>query len=304
MIATYPGRLAATVSLIATLAVVSGDAAAQGAVVLDRLVMPETRLDGQKIGEFSALVRTQDGAIVAVSDRGYMAHLDVVTTGDRLARVEVRALHLLTGPDGTPLRDGDFSPEAAAVLPDGALAIVDETGPRLAAFDLSGRWLRDEALPEPVRDATLQASDKDGVEALAWTEATGFLAMTEEPAMGDPRDLHRLHSGLAGSRPLDLSASEAVSIKGMETDGPRLILLERTRDNSTDALHPFLRVIDVAACLSGNDCTGTAVPVVVDGITDADFEGLAALGDDRFLMVSDDKVDGDLRSVFVLVHLP
>ncbi|PLL10310.1 hypothetical protein C0V75_21320 [Tabrizicola sp. TH137] len=274
----------------------------QSVRLLDHLILGESKIDGEKIGEFSALVAAPDGnGLIAVSDRGYLARLAVTITGEDLAAVEVVSVHVLTGPDGRALRDEGVSPEAAAVLPDGSLAIVDETTARLMVFDTMGTWLRDELLPEALRDTGRQASEKDGVEALAWTETTGFLAMTEEPQLGFERNDHTLRTALAGDWPLVIDGPESVSIKGMEAAEGRIFLLGRTRDDITDALRPYLRILDHVACQSARACTGTTYPVSVPGIEDADFEGIAALGDGLLLLVSDDKVGGDLRSVFALI---
>lgn len=279
-------------------------ALAVGVRVLDTFVLGETKLNGEKIGEFSALVRDPDGGgFIAVSDRGYIAEFELDVTGDRFASLAPIAVHVLVGQDGQALRDKGFGPEGAALMDDGSVAVVSESGPALAVFDRTGRWQRNEVLPQGVRDATKQASEKDGVEALAWTEATGFLAMTEEPGLGQPRNLHSLHSVLAGTAMMDLPGLESISIKGMEVQADDLFILERTRHDTTDELRPFLRTAKLGECLASFDCTGRSVPIDVAGITDADFEGLAVLEDGLFLMVSDDKIDGDLRSVFVLFRL-
>ncbi len=283
-------------------ALMATTATAETVQVLGQIVLGETKVSDEKIGEFSSLVRT-DAGILAISDRGYIAELAVDASGDGLSRVEVTAVHVLTGPDGVPMRDLDFNPEGAAVLEDGAIAIVSEAGPRLAVFDATGKWLRDEALPEALRDAAQQSSDKDGIETLAWTAATGFVAMTEQPQLGRTRNQHELQTTLAGSAKIEIAGTESFSIKGMEVFGDRLFILERTRDDVTDALYPFVRIIALQDCMTAGACEGRSLPVPVQGITDADFEGLVALDDGLFLMVSDDKIDGDLRSVFVLFRL-
>ncbi|WP_347267710.1 esterase-like activity of phytase family protein [Paracoccus sp. (in: a-proteobacteria)] len=289
---------------LAALAASALPAAALAVTPLGQVILGETRLQGEKIGEFSALLRAPDGqGVLAVSDRGYLARLDLQVSDGRLTGVTPVALHLLTGPDGTALRDQGFNPEGAALLADGSIAIVSEKGPRLAVFDSQGKWLRDEPLPEPLRDASKQASKKDGIESLGWTEATGFLAMTEEPQAGQPRDRHALFSTRAGAASFSTGAADSVSIKGMETLDDRLFILERTKDDVTEAMAPWLRVIDLPACLAGQDCTGTQLAIPVSDLADADFEGLAALEDGHFLMVSDDKIAGDLRSAFVLFRL-
>lgn len=272
--------------------------------LVDVAVVEDLRVGGEKFGEFSSLVADPDGVgVIAVSDRGYLAEIGVATDGGRLSLTLPEALHVLTGPDGEPLRDGDFNPEGAALLADGSIAIVSESGPTLAVFDRTGAWLRQEELPVGLQDATRQSSPKDGIEALAWTEATGFLAMLEEPAMGEARNAHRLHSTKAGLVAMDLPGAESISIKGMDIAGGALLILERTRDNATDALYPYLRRADLAACHADAACTGTTTPIQVPGFSDADFEGVALLPDGHLLIVSDDKIDGRVRSVFALLRL-
>ena len=201
------------------------------------------------------------------------------------------------------MRDQGFNPEAAALLDDGTVAIVSESGPRLSVFDPQGNWLCDEALPVPVRDASLQASEKDGIEALAWTATTGFIAMTEEPQLGKPRDLHALHSTLSGSAEFSTGQADSISIKAMETVGNQLVILERTRDDVTEAIQAWLRLIDIDTCFGQSQCVAQQLSLDLDGLSDADFEGLVALDDMTFLMVSDDRIAGDLRSVFVLFRI-
>lgn len=278
---------------------------AEAVQVLDVMILGESRVAGEKVGEFSALVFDPSRqTVLAISDRGYIATLAVEVPHDRLSRVAVTALQVLLGPDGAPMSDGTFNPEAAAMLPDGIVAIVDEAAARLAVFDASGQWLRDEALPEAISDVTLQASDKDGIEALAWTPVTGFVAMTEEPQLGQPRHLHTVHTAQAGDWVIDATGPESVSIKALESVGDQFFILERTRDNQTDALIPYLRILDRTECQAAATCTGRRLSIDLGDLVDADFEGLVHLGNGRFLMVSDDRIDGDLRSVFVLFSIP
>lgn len=278
--------------------------AAESVQVLGQVILGETRMDGEKIGEFSALVRDPDGAgVLAISDRGYIVRLDLSIVDGRLNDVVPVSVHVLTSADSTAMRDQDFNPEGAALLGDGTVAIVSEDGPRLAVFDLQGNWLRDEALPVPVQNAAQQASEKDGLESLAWTEARGFISATEEPQMGHDRDKHAIYSTLQDPVAFSTEGSDDVSIKGMETVGNRLIILERSRDDVTRAIQPWLRLVDMDACAAEPRCETRQLPIALDGLADADFEGLVALDDKTFLMVSDDKIDGKLRSVFVLMKI-
>lgn len=277
---------------------------AQTVRVLGQVILGEMRIDGERIGEFSALVRDPDGTdILAISDRGYMARLDLTIVGDRLVAVNPISVHVLKAADGTDMRDQDFNPEGAALLDDGTIAIVSEDGPRLAVFDAHGVWLRDEGLPVPVQNAARQASVKDGLEALAWNAASGYMSITEEPQIGHERGSHILYRSLQDPIPFSSGNPDFVSIKGMDTTRHGLVLLERSRDDVTRAIQPWLRLIDFDDCWGQGLCKTIQLPILLDGLADADFEGLAGVDETTFLMVSDDKIDGDLRSVFVLLRI-
>ena len=109
--------------------------AAETVTVLGQVVLGETKLDGEKIGELSALVRPPDDeGVLATSDRGYMARLAIGMTDGRLTRITPVSVDVLTGSDGGAMRDHDFNPEGAALPDDDTIAIVSEVGPRLAVL--------------------------------------------------------------------------------------------------------------------------------------------------------------------------
>ncbi|MBM3606403.1 MAG: hypothetical protein FJX25_17260 [Alphaproteobacteria bacterium] len=68
-------------------------------------------------------------------------------------------------------------------------------------------------------------------------------------------------------------------------------------------LRPDLRVIDPRTCRDGTCADSSTAPIEVPGITDADYEGLTQVGDDLFLLVSDDRIKKKQRSVFVLLRV-
>ena len=90
----------------------------------------------------------------------------------------------------------------------------------------------------------------------------------------------------------------------METlpDG-RLVILERDVSAADGSLIPWLCILDPASCGSGRLCTTQVARIEVPGITDADFEGLAYVAENLFLIVSDDKIGKDHRSVFGLLRV-
>jgi Esterase-like activity of phytase len=193
-----------------------------------------------------------------------------------LKAVSVAEVKVLSGPGGAPVRDQGFNPEGAALTAEGNIAIVSEAGPKLSVFSREGIWLRDEPLPDGVRNAALQKSTKDGLESLGWSERTGFITAVEEPQQGEPRDRHTLYSSRAGSLQFSTQGMDNTSIKAIETAEGSAYILERTVAKTTGAKRQWLRRLSVDGCFRSPDCGESRIPLPETGFPDADFEGLAA----------------------------
>jgi Esterase-like activity of phytase len=305
-------RLAALgFALLPLLAVGAARAEPRTVTASDVLVLPPTRIDGLAISELSGLAYDADeDRLYAISDKARLFHFALVVEGDRIVTLKPLAGHRLTDRAGKPLSASRFNPEGMEVLDaangrkgDSRLIIASETGPAAALFDTKGRKLADVALPVPLRDTTAQRSLEDGIEAIAHHPAHGLLAAPEEPLKAEPRTRHTVYG--TNGRHLTYS-SEGIgrsSIKAMHAraDG-RIVVLERTRSADRLTLVPHLRLIDPAAC--DTTCNTETVRIAVPGITDADFEGLTEIAPNLFLLVSDDQVNGERRTVFALVRLP
>ncbi len=272
---------------------------------MDHLVVTSQTHPDLPLREVSALTwDEQDGTLLAVSDRNDLYHLSLGPDHDRI-ELTLTAQVRLSDETGQRLRGRHFSAEGAAMAEPGSgrIAILSEMPPRLSLFDRQGRHLRDLPLSNEVRDVARLRSEGNGLESLALHPTLGYLVAPEKPLADQPRLTHVIygtdgpalafHSGEAGS----------TRIKAMETlpDG-RLLILERDRmDDMT--IRPFLRVIDPAACPVADPCSMQAVPLDLPPPFDADFEGLAWLGANRVLLASDDRIDGEFRTVFALIEL-
>lgn len=275
----------------------AGPAAGQGVRVLDRLVLVQT--DTQPLREVSGLAfDPATGTLWAVSDRNDLFALALEPGADRL-ELRLMAQHRLTGPDGARLRRADgFSAEGLA-LDGAALLALSETAPRLARFDLQGRWLAELPLPTALADPARLRNPANGLEALTLHAALGPLAAPETPLAGSPRRIHVLHGSHGPALAWD-TGGLSTSLKALDTlpDGT-ILALERHRDGA-GAIHPLLRRIDPAGCRPDAPC---APPALALPPGDADFEGLAWLGGNRAILASDDRIEGHVRTVFLLVTL-
>lgn len=274
------------------------------AEVLDTLVWIEPRVDDLKIAELSGIAYDRKTSrLYAVSDRSRLFVLDFAVSDDVISTLHPLEGHRLTGPNGVAMRDLGFNPEGIARLENNTLMIVSEAGPRIARFSLTGEWLYDVTVPDALQDPSRQRSENDGLESLGWHPMLGLVKAPEEPLTTASRGLHTLYSSNGRSLSFDTAELGATSIKSLDVmaDG-RLLILERDRAED-DSLITYLRVLDPATCPEQGLCATHVARIDVPTITDADFEGLTQVADDLYLIVSDDKVGKDDRSVFVLLRV-
>ena len=273
--------------------------------LLDHLVVTGATHPDFALREISALAwDAQAQVLLAVSDRNDLYHLSLGADQDRIALALV-AQHRLTGEDGARLRGRYFSAEGIAMGEPGSsqIAILSEMPPRLAIFDRSGQRAALLPLPPELQDITRLRSEGNGLESLARHPTLGYLFAPEAPLAGEPRRIHMIYGSAGPALAFQTGEAGATSIKAMETlpDG-RLLILERDRLDAA-TIQPFLRVIDPAACPVAAPCSPPAIRLDLPPPHDADFEGLAWLGNNRFMLASDDRIEGSPRTVFALIAL-
>lgn len=285
---------------LALLALLAAPAVAQPVQVLDTLVLTEATHPDLPLREVSALA-WQDGVLLAVSDRNRLYRLTLGDDPGLLAPVLVSTLRL-ADEAGERLRRRDFAAEGVA-LAGPALAILSEAPPQLALFDPQGRRVRVSHLAPELADLATLRDLRSGVEALADHPVLGLLVAPEEPLQGQRRRTHVIYGEGGPLLAFHTDAEGRTRIKAMETlpDG-RILVLERDRlDDGT--IQPFLRLIDPATCPVTAPCTVPAWPLALPTPADADFEGLAWLGDGRLLIASDDRTDQGPRTVLALLSI-
>ncbi len=273
--------------------------------LLDHLVVTDATHPDLRLREISALAwDAQAQVLLALSDRNDLYHLSLGTDPDRIALALV-AQHRLTDEAGKRLRGRYFSAEGIATGEPGSsqIAILSEMPPRLAIFDRSGQRAALLPLPPELLDITRLRSEGNGLESLAWHPTFGHLFAPEAPLVGEPRRIHLIYNSDGPALAFHTGEAGATSIKSMETlpDG-HLLVLERDRLDAA-TIKTFLRVIDPAACPVPVPCNPPAIRLDLPPPHDADFEGLAWLGETRFLLASDDRIEGSARTVFALIEL-
>lgn len=272
--------------------------------VLDTLQLGKAKTGDLKILELSGLAYDQASKhLHAVSDKGRLFSFKLDVSNNKIAKLEPVSGHTLVDAKGAAMRDQGFNAEDIALDTDGTFVIVSETGPRIARFNASGIWQEDLTVPAALRDPAAQRSEKDGLESVALHPELGLLTAPEEPLTGQTRTTHTLYAADGKMLAYDTTEIGSTSIKAMTVlqDG-RLMLLERDRA-SDRSLITWLRTLDPAQCKADALCPTEVAKVEVPAITDANFEGIADLSNGLFMIVSDDKIDQERRSIFALLKV-
>jgi hypothetical protein len=112
----------------------------------------------------------------------------------------------------------------------------------------------------------------------------------EAPLQGEPEDIQTIYAENGATWSFKAVQPFRSSIKDIERlpDG-RLLILERTRDDTSGANQAHLRLLDIASCKSGTLCNVIDVAPSDANAMAMDFEGLTRITPDLYLLVTDEK---------------
>ncbi|HRD78854.1 MAG TPA: esterase-like activity of phytase family protein [Hyphomicrobiaceae bacterium] len=279
------------------------------ATTLDVVTLDPERSPLSELREISGLAWDGDTKrLHAVSDGRRLLQLSLSGLPDKIGTMTVLARSHLTLAGGARSRKGDLNPEGLALVPvaervtaAAELLVVSEAPPRLVVVDLNGAMLREVELPAALASIANLSAPKNGLESVTILPGMGYLTAPERPLRDHDRSRHVIFSSHGPRLHYTTEALGKTSIKAMDSLGTdRIVILERTRSNE-GLIVPYLRVIEPRRCTQEAPCPGRVAKVTVPGITDADFEAIAHLGGDRFLIASDDRIAGRFRTVFALI---
>lgn len=294
---------------LALAALLMTPAAAEPALqALGKTEIPVTGKDGVRVDELSGLAWDADEKLLyAVSDGGVLHHFRLRLEGDKVAAIE----HVFSAPLAAPSGGKTVTnAEGLAALygddgkpGDSELLIAFEDGPAIARFTPQGKWIADVALPGPLADAGNYAKKNSRLEAVAFEKTHGVLTAPERPLRGEPEALHKIYAGDGATWAFE-SAQPDGRLKAIETmaDG-NLLVLERTAEEKGGPRTGHLRYLDLAICPVGKQCAAPDLSTTPDPLLADNFEGLARLSDNLFLIVTDRTKKDVEPTSFVLFKL-
>jgi hypothetical protein len=212
-----------------------------------------------------------------------------LTTGAAASLVNAEGLGVINGGNGT---SGDSE-----------LLIAFEDGPSLQRFSPDGTPLGALTLPAQLADPAKYNADNSRLEAVAFDTGRGVLTAPEEPMTDQPGDTHTIYALDGASWTFKAFQPKRSNLKAIEpmADG-RMLVLERTREQKGGPDRARLRIVDLAACGAQTECAAVEAAGEDPRLAD-NFEGMARIADDLYLLVNDKKKRDTPPTGFLLVRV-
>jgi hypothetical protein len=278
---------------------------------LDSMEITGEGANGVRIEEFSGLSWDEDEQLLyAVSDGGVLHHFRVRLDGSRIAEIQSVFSALLamktSKASGKPVTNAEGLTtvnDDNGQRSDSELLIAFEDGPSIARFTPRGEWIANSVLPAPLTNETQYSKKNSRLEAVAVDDRHGVLTAPERPLKDQPEDRHTLYAadGTTWSFEAFQPDSRLKAIQKLP-DG-NLLILERTREEKGGAATARLRYLDFGQCTAKRECQLAELSAEPDAMLVDNFEGMARLSDDLFLIVADKTRKDAEPTTFVLFQV-
>ncbi len=266
---------------------------------LGMLQLPNPAVDGMRFSQLSGLAwDDDDGILYAISDKGFLFHLQPVFENGVLTGLKLlKAVHLRELSSGKPLKGTRADCEGLDILKgrnghkgDAELIISFERFPRIVRYRPDGYAIGEYPLPAPLNDARMYQNSNKMLESVCADSKLGILTVPEVPLKGERKDYTRIFNldGKSWFYPLP----ENNRISALECLGKnRVMVLESNFKGSFGRLEVFLRIATLPPDASSTESVPVETVVTFDSGKKHqidNFEGLARHRGNRFFIVSDD----------------
>jgi hypothetical protein len=254
--------------------------------------------DGIAVHELSGLAWDADeGLLYALSDDGFVVHLEPAVAGGTLTAVRLVGAYPLRHPDGRPVADELRDSEGLTarhtrngVRGDAELLVSYEVHPRIVRYTATGTPLGELALPPPLDRRDAYTGSNNELEAMAELPDVGLVTAPERPLQAGDQStipIYALDGTVWHYPPVDVRYSALVGLEATP-DGELLVLERRYASIFRPVIFSLRRmrlpagggpVADLADVVRFDTSRGWAID---------NFESVAWHEDANYFMVSDD----------------
>jgi hypothetical protein len=279
------------------------------------LELPHQTPNGLPLHGLSGLAWDEHRQLLyAISDLGYLYHLKLSLKAGNLVDAKVTYAVPIQGVSPDPRGRKQPDTEGIALHHDDEhpnhdeLLISFEGSPQINAYDLKGHWLRAYHLPPPYEQIDAYQDPNEELESVIVHPQLGILSAAEFPLRQAPQDR------------IDIFSLDGQHLSVPRASGPHCGLADLQTTVTGDLLllercfraFPFRLISRVRLAHLSYSSPSTTQSLTVktlfswdtsDGWKIDNFEGLARLDQDRFLLVSDDNANPLQRTLLVLIKL-
>ena len=274
--------------------------------VLSHFTVPRTVFQGETVSELSGIAWDQDEQLLyAVSDQGRLFHFKLTLDGEQITAVQPLLVAPLVDTKGKPikLRDSeglDALNTSNGKKGDSQLIVSFEHGARIFRINPQGRQVGELPLHKNLQKSKNYRSSNSMLESVAYHPKYGFLTAPERSLKGEPDNLQSIYSAKRKWSFMGYPAKNS-AVTGLEIlPDQSILVLERAW---AGILHPMvisLRRVDLNACSKDGMCVAQDLAVYTSLIQIDNYEGLAHIKDNLYLMISDDGERDLLRTELTL----
>ena len=265
-----------------------------GIKILDQKQLSFAHIDGIKFSEISDVAYYQKvEKLFLVSDEGKLFTFKAKFT-EKIEDLQSLSAVQLTKKDAKKFKKWRRDSEGMTLDGKGRLLISFEGRAKIGWFHKNsnryGNMIRTYKLPRQLRNPKNYRSRNKSLEALAWHSRYGILTAAEWPLKKENKKRHTVYALNGKKWHFNAEPEGKSSVVAMEVmDDGNLLILERSY---TGLMNPFvvtLKKVYIQNCKKTMCKTKVVAKMDSHKGWDVDnFEGLAKVGKDRYVMISDD----------------
>ncbi len=275
-------------------------------------------LNGVPLSELSGIAWDEDEQLLyAVSDEGLLYHFNLMfskeANGQKLISMQAIFATSLKNSSGYALNGKYSDSEGLAIINgnngkkgDTQLVVSFENKPRIVIHSPTGRFIRQVDLRKKLNKKKTYRSKNKALESVTYHPKYGILTAAEYPIKKNNMKQQTLYAASKDRKKKlwHFNAANATNsaITGLETlaDGSVLIL-ERAYQNPITPIIINLRRLRLDQCDASQKCQTETIATFngADGWLLDNFEGLAHIRDNEYLMVSDNNQNPLQKTILV-----
>ena len=264
----------------------------EGITLLDQKILLFKEIRGLKFSEISDLAYDlKEKKLYLVSDEGKLFVFDASFSNKIKTLSPVSSVKLVKS-NGEKFKKWRKDSEGLALDNKGHLYVSFEGRAKIGRFDQKGRMVKQYTLPKKLRNPKNYRSRNKSLEALTWHPKHGLLTATEWPLKDEHKKDQTVYALNGDKWYFKAEAEQGSAVVAMEVmDDGNLLVMERAYSGLFNPLVITLKKVYLNECRNKKQVCKSELLLKMNshkGWNIDNFEGLAKVGEHRYVMVSDD----------------